>query len=95
MPKTFYTERDIQDFADQGLTTLEVSDDVVLTDVAREQALTRNIRLVRASATHPADDPQAELIHRVKAAVLARLDGQVEATLLDAVVAKVVKAASD
>lgn len=95
MPKTFYTERDIQDLADRGVTTLEINNDVVLTDLAREHALTRGIRLVRASATQPADDPQAELIHRVKAAVLARLDGQVESALLDSVVTKVVKSVSD
>ena len=95
MPKTFYTERDIQDLADRGVTTLEINNDVVLTDLAREHALTRGIRLVRASATQPADDPRAELIHRVKAAVLARLDGQVESALLDSVVTKVVKSVSD
>lgn len=92
MAKTFYTERDIQDLADRGVTTLEVNNDVVLTELAREQALARGIRLVRAGAAQPADDPQAELIHRVKAAVLARLDGQVEATVLEAAVTKVVHA---
>lgn len=91
MAKIFYTERDIQDLADRGVTTLELNDDVVLTDLARELAITRGLRLVRASVTHPADDPQAELIHRVKAAVLARLDGQVESAVLDAAVNKVVK----
>jgi hypothetical protein len=90
MAKTFYTERDIQDLADRGVTTLEVNDEVVLTDLAREQAIARGIKLVRANPAHPADDPQAELIHRVKAAVLARLDGQVESALLDSVVTKVV-----
>lgn len=95
MPKTFYTERDIQDLADRGVTTLEINNDVVLTDMAREHALARGIRLVRASASQPADDPQAELIHRVKAAVLARLDNQVDATLLDQVVTKVVSSLGD
>jgi hypothetical protein len=93
--KTFYTERDIQDLADRGVTTLEVNDDVVVTDLARERALALGLRLARASAAHPADDPQAELIHRVKAAVLARLDGQVEATLLDAIVTKIVQSISE
>ena len=95
MAKIFYTERDIQDLADRGVTTLDVNDDVVLTDLAREQAITLGIRLVRARPTNPADDPQAELIHRVKAAVLARLDGQVESNVLDAVVTKVVRSVSD
>lgn len=90
MPKIFYTERDIQDLAERGVTSLEITDDVVVTDLAHEMALARGVRLVRASATPPADDATDELIHRVKAAVLARLDGQVDAQLLEAVVTKVV-----
>ncbi len=93
--KTFYTERDMQDLLDRGVTSLEINDNVVVTDVAREMAMARGIRLVRASAAHPADSADAELIHRVKAAVLARLDGQVEATILDAVVTKVVRSLSE
>jgi hypothetical protein len=90
MPKTFYTERDIADMADRGMTSLEVNDDIVLTDLARDEALKRGLRLVRASQT--AEDPaQAELIHRVKAAVIARLGEQVDAKVLDAVVSRVVQ----
>jgi hypothetical protein len=91
MPKTFYTERDIQDLAARGVTSLEVNDDVVLTDLARDEALKRGLRLVRSNGAHPEDAAGAELAHRVKAAVIARLGDQVDATLLDAVVAKVVK----
>jgi hypothetical protein len=90
MPKTFYTERDIADLADRGITSVEVNDDVVLTELARDMARTRGVKLVKASAANPADDPQAELIHRVKAAVLARLGEQVDAAVLDAAVNKVV-----
>jgi hypothetical protein len=91
MPKTFYTERDISDLADRGVTSLEVNDDVVLTEVARDTARARGVKLVHsAAANDPAADAQAELIHRVKAAVLARLGEQVDAALLDAAVTKVV-----
>ena len=91
MPKTFYTERDIADMAGRGVTSLEINDNVVLTDLAREEAHKRGLRLVRASTT-PAEDPeQAELIHRVKAAVIARLGEQVDAKLLDVVVTKVIQ----
>jgi len=91
MPKTFYTERDIIDLAGQGITSLELNDNVVLTDLAREEAHKRGLRLVRASSI-PAEDPaQAELIHRVKAAVLARLGDQVDAKRLDAVITRVVR----
>ena len=91
MPKTFYTERDIQDLLARGVTTLEINDDVVLTDVGREMALKHGLRLTRASATRPEDAVTTELIHRVKAAVLARLGDQVDVKLLDAVVTKVVR----
>ena len=91
MPKTFYTERDIIDMAGRGVTVLELNDDIVLTDLAREEAHKRGLRLVRAGSG-PAEDPaQAELIHRVKAAVIARLGEQVDAKVLDAVVTKVVQ----
>ena len=89
MPKTFYTERDIVDMVKRGVTSLEITDDVVLTDLAREMAFKHNLRLVRANPTHPEDAPQAELVHLVKAAVIARLGDQVDAALLDAVIAKV------
>jgi hypothetical protein len=38
MPKTFYTERDIEDLFKQGVQSLEVNDDVVLTELAYERA---------------------------------------------------------
>ena len=90
MPKTFYTERDIVDLLNRGVTTLEVNDDVVLTDLAREMALRNGMRLIRANPAHPEDGADAEIVHRVKAAVIARLGDQVDAKLLDAVVSKVV-----
>jgi hypothetical protein len=90
MAKTFYTERDIVELAERGVTRLEVNDDVVLTDLARDMALKRGLRLVRTNPTHPEDDGDAEIIHKVKAAVIARLGDQVDAKLLEAVVSKVV-----
>jgi hypothetical protein len=91
MPKIFYTERDIADMAERGETSLDINDDVVLTDLARDEAHKRGLRLIRAGRS-PAEDPeQAELIHRVKAAVIARLGDQVDAKVLDAVLTKVVQ----
>lgn len=43
--KTFYTERDIEDMHAAGVKEIEVHDDVVLTDVAREKALALSIKL--------------------------------------------------
>ena len=90
MAKTFYTERDIEDMARRGVTSLQVNDDVVLTDLAREMAIKHGIRLVRASPVHPEDNSTAQLIHRVKAAVIARLGNEIDMALLDAVITRVV-----
>ena len=92
MPKTFYTERDIQDLVSRGVTSLDVNDDIVLTDLARDESLKRGLRLVRAQPVPPAvETAQDELIHRVKAAVIARLGEQVDAALLDTIVTRVVR----
>lgn len=90
MAKKFYTERDIQDMINRGETALAIDENVVLTDLAKELAIKRGLRLVKNGNSHPEDGDQAELAHRVKAAVIARLGDQVDATLLDAVVTKVV-----
>jgi len=54
MPKTFYTERDIEDLARQGITALEVDDDIVLTDLARDKAMRLGVELIRAHDKPPA-----------------------------------------
>jgi len=94
MAKIFYTERDIEDFHARGVTTLDVHDDVVLTDLARERALKLGVKLIRVQpGAHPADRDDAALVQRVKAAVLARLGEQkVDPALLDAVIRRVLAA---
>lgn len=54
MPKTFYTERDIVDLVHQGVKSLIVDDDIVLTDLAYEQAHRLGLELLRASNQPPA-----------------------------------------
>lgn len=92
MAKIFYTERDIEDMYARGVTSVEVHDNVVLTDLARERALRLGVRLERVKPNaHPADTPDAVLIHRVKTAVLAQLGGRwVDPDLLDTIVRRVV-----
>ena len=90
MAKTFYTERDIDELQARGVTTLEVHDDIVLTDLARERCAKYDIRVIRGADPHPEDGANAELAHWVKAAVIARLGDQVDAKLLDSVVTRVV-----
>ena len=47
MPKIFYTERDIEDLYNSGVTSLVVTDNVVVTDLGREKAMKLGFDLVR------------------------------------------------
>ena len=93
MPKTFYTERDIEDMLNRGEMSLVLNDDIVLTDLGRELAMKRGMRIVREHAAPPApQDDASEVIRRVKEAVIARLgDRKVDMAVLDAVITRVVK----
>ena len=110
MAKVFYTERDIDDLKARGVKSLDVTDNVVVTDVAAERAMKHGIKLNRvefraqpaglpgqskntASAPMQAGGQGAidpELKEKIKAGVLARLNGQVDPALLDAVITRVV-----
>jgi hypothetical protein len=43
--KTFYTERDITDMHASGVTTIEIDNDVVLTDLARDKAIALGMQM--------------------------------------------------
>jgi len=51
--KTFYTDHDIEDMAKAGIREIEVDDDVVLTDLAREKALSIGIKLRKRLSAEP------------------------------------------
>ena len=53
MAKTFYTERDIVDLMRQGVRSLIVDDDVVLTDSAYEMARKLGLELLRTNDQPP------------------------------------------
>jgi tRNA A22 N-methylase len=82
MPKLFLTARDIDYHADRGVKELPIDDNVVLTDIAREQARARGVRLVKAenaiqqiTECHTDNDDEQELHAKVKSAVIANLGG--------------------
>ncbi len=107
MPKIFYTERDIDDMKARGVTSVDITDNVVITDLAVERAMRYDMKINRAEAT-PA--PKAtfsgsmnlvaayprevsaldvELKAKIKSLVLAKLNGQVDVALLEAVIVRV------
>jgi hypothetical protein len=118
MPKVFYTEKDIEDKVKAGILSLEVNDNVVLTDLAYEKANRLGMRLVRDKPDNPPAAPVrpylsqqqtpqacacagtgdavptaqadgAELRQRIRKAVVAQLGSQVDASLLDAIITRV------
>ncbi len=57
MPKEFYTEKDIEDLVKRGVMSLNVTDDIVLTELAYEKANRLGMKLVRSQADNPPAAP--------------------------------------
>lgn len=57
MPKEFYTERDIEDMFKRGVMSLNVSENVVLTELAYEKANRLGLQLLRSQADNPPSAP--------------------------------------
>ncbi|MBE3117436.1 MAG: hypothetical protein IMZ61_03080 [Planctomycetes bacterium] len=57
MPKEFYTERDIEDMFKRGVMSLNVTDNVVLTELAYEKAKRLGMQLVRSQPDNPPSAP--------------------------------------
>jgi hypothetical protein len=55
MPKEFYTEKDIEDLFQRGIRSLQVTENVVLTELAYEKAQRLDFQLI----TDRADTPPA------------------------------------
>ena len=57
MPKEFYTEKDIEDLFKGGVMSLEVTDNVVLTELAYEKAGRLGMQLHRSQPDNPPSAP--------------------------------------
>jgi hypothetical protein len=57
MPKEFYTEKDIEDLFNRGIRSLQVTENVVLTELAYEKARRLNFQLVSERADNPPAAP--------------------------------------
>ena len=107
MPKIFYTERDIDEMNTRGVGSVEITDNVVITELALERAMKHGMKINRAEQSspkatfsssvnlvgaypHETSSPDEGLKQKIKSAVLGKLDGQVDAALLDAVISRVV-----
>jgi len=52
--KQFYTDKDIEELCRKGVTSLQITDDVVLTDLAYEKARRLGVQLVDGAELPPA-----------------------------------------
>lgn len=57
MPKEFYTERDIEDMFKRGILSLQVTENVVLTELAYEKANRLGMQLLREKPLEPPAAP--------------------------------------
>jgi hypothetical protein len=98
MAKVIYTERDVEDLARRGAKEIAITDDVYLTDVARERAEKLGIALRASTAPSASPVPALpsaprgdvdQIVNQVKADVIAKLGSNVDAALIDRVVRRV------
>ncbi len=57
MPKQFYTEKDIEDLFHSGNKSLQIGDDIVLTELAYEKAKSLGFQLLSDAVDHPPAAP--------------------------------------
>ena len=57
MPKEFYTEKDIEDLFKRGIKSLQITDNVVLTELAYEKARRLDFQLISEGADNPPAAP--------------------------------------
>ena len=71
MPKEFYTERDIEDMVKRGVMSLQLNDNVVLTELAYEKAGRLGMQLVRERPAEPPGAPVRPYLSQVQQPVAA------------------------
>jgi len=71
MAKEFYTEKDIEDMWKRGVMSLELSDNVVLTELAYEKANRLGMKLIQPGAENPPAAPVRPYLSAQKPAVPA------------------------
>ena len=57
MPKEFYTEKDIEDLFNRGIRSLQITENIVLTELAYEKAKRLDFQLISDQADNPPAAP--------------------------------------
>jgi hypothetical protein len=68
MPREFYTEKDIEDLFNRGTRSLQVTENVVLTELAYEKANRLGLQLISDRADNPPAAPVRPYLSQVQAA---------------------------
>jgi hypothetical protein len=66
MPKEFYTERDIEDMFKRGILSVQVNDNVVLTELAFEKANRLGVQLLHEKPLEPPAAPVRPYISELR-----------------------------
>lgn len=94
MPKQFYTEHEIEDMVRQGIQSLELNDNVVMTELAYEKANKLGLKLVRAVDNPPSAPVRPYLTGAAAgsvSSVAATSSGDLHARVREAVTARLGK----
>jgi hypothetical protein len=65
MAKEFYTERDIEDMVKRGITSLQMTENVVLTELAYEKAQRLGMQLLKDKPVEPPAAPVRPYLSQV------------------------------
>lgn len=105
MPKVFYTEHDMDELKARGVMSIDLTENIAMTDLAIERAFKLGIKINRVGqgapqasyspsvntyAAYPRETSEGDFL-KVKAGVLARLNGQVDDAVLEATIRRVLK----
>ena len=97
MPKEFYTERDVEDMFRRGVMSLNVTENVVLTELAYEKANRLGLQLVRSQPDNPPSAPVRPYIAQktgpaaptaVNSISIEQIERDLQTRITDAVVAR-------
>ena len=84
MAKEFYTERDIEDMVKRGVMSLNLNENVVLTELAYEKANRLGLQLIKAQPDNPPSAPIRPYLSQpapAQGGFIAPSQGQVQPTV--------------
>jgi len=95
MPKEFFSERDIEDLVNSGVSSLVITDDIVLTDLAWEKAKKLGFILIQEDDAQPSallrPNTCNNNINRTGSSALSNQQDEIKKKVIEAVIARLGK----